>query len=426
MVDTGALLDRASLLLEQGRVQDAESAARQVLSKEPYSDGALALLGRCAYEGQHFKDGMSFIKEALALRPEHSFYYYLLAFGHYQLGEHALAIQHLETAQAFHPDVAEYFGMHAFVLLAQGQWEAALQKADEGLVHEADNLTCLNARSRALNKLRRTGEAIETIQDALAVDPQNELSHTTIAWNYLEKGAHKNARHHFLEALRLNPNSEVARTGLKEAMKSKVAPYRWLLQYQFWLQHKGRRWQSAAPFLLFILFRVVSGLLGAGQGTKGFVWIPLAVYLLLVVISWTIGSIANFVLLFNPLGKHALTASEKWTSVSVVSALVLGVSALGFALVVPSENAGSAAGAAFVAGIILLTIALPLGDLSYPLQWRGRATRERAAMMLAVTGLFALVSLVLLPQSWVLPALYGGAFVLYNWSSLFRHARLKR
>lgn len=420
MVDTGVLLDRASLLLEQGRVHDAEVAAREVLSREPYNDAALALLGRCAYEGGHFKDGMGFISEALALRPEHSFYYYLLAFGHYQLGEYATAVDYLATAQSIHPDVAEYYGLQSFVLLAQQQWEPALEKANEGLYWEADNLTCLNARSRALNKLRRNGEAIETMQDALALDPHNEMTHATVAWNYLEKGSHKEAQHHFREALRLNPNSDNARTGLKEALKSNVAPYRWLLQYHFWLHNKGKKWRTGSPIVTYILFRLASAGLSAAGAPKELVFLPIGIYLLLVITSWTINPIANFVLLFHPLGKHAISSSEKWSAITVVSAMVSGLTLLGLGLFTNLFDATAYTDTIFFGALTLLTLALPLGELPYPLRWRGTVKSQKIALALVALGAIAFAGMFFLPGSLVLFTVYLVGFIIYNWTGLFR------
>lgn len=420
MVNTGVLLDRAGLLLEQGRIQDAENAARDVLSKEPYNDVALAILGRCAYEGGHFRDGMGFISEALAIRPEHSFYYYLLGFGHYQLEAFDDATEHLEAAQALHPHVAEYYGLHAFILLAQKSWQAALEKADEGLALEADNLTCLNARSRALNKLRRNSEAIDTMQDALAVDPHNEHTHVTVAWNYLEKGTHKSAQHHFREALRLSPNNEAARTGLKEALKSNIAPYRWLLQYHFWLHNRGKRWRAAAPIVLYVLFRLLSSALGSSEATKDLVWIPVTLYLLLVITSWTISPIANFVLLFHPLGRHAVTVSERWSAITVVGAVFSGLALLTAALFTPWFTGTPFSETVFFAAVTLITLALPLGQITYPLAWRRRSRGVRIAMALTALGLLT-VAFAPLPQvQMVFFALYGICFMLYNWIGLFR------
>jgi Tfp pilus assembly protein PilF len=71
------------------------------------------------------------------------------------------------------------------------------------------------------------------MQTALSQDPDNEMTHATFGWNLLEKGRHKEATKHFLEALRIEPDYSSARSGLKEALKSKVPPYRWLLQYSF-------------------------------------------------------------------------------------------------------------------------------------------------------------------------------------------------
>lgn len=414
------LLDRAGLLLAQGRARDAEVAAREVLSKEPYNDAALALLGRCAYDLGHFNDGMGFIREALAIQPENSFYYYLLGYGHYQLQEFDPAAAHIKTAISLHPYVAEYFGMYAFVLLAQRQWELALEKADEGLAVEADNLTCLNARSRALNKLRRTDDAIETMQDALAVDPHNELTHLTVGWNFLEKGRQRDAQHHFRETLRLNPNSDAARAGLKEALKSNIAPYRWLLQYSFWLHNKGRKWQTAAPILIYILFRAITGLLGASEQTKGLVWIPIALYLILVVTSWTIGPICNFILLFHPLGKHAVTNSERWSAVSVVAALVAGLSILGVSQVPAVAAAAGEDISLELAGLLLITLAFPLGEMEFPLQWKGTGRRQRAAMVLVALGLVSVICTLFIPALVAVAVVYGAGFILFSWSSIFR------
>ena len=41
------------------------------------------------------------------------------------------------------------------------------------------------------DKLKKTEEAIATMQDALKYDPDSEFTHTTIGWNLLERGRHK-------------------------------------------------------------------------------------------------------------------------------------------------------------------------------------------------------------------------------------------
>ena len=240
MTDLQVLLERADLLLDQGRYKDAEAALKKVLEQEPQNDYALALLARCYLNNKRYEDGITIIQQAIALNPENSFYYYLLAFGFYHQNNSLAAIANLEKAIQLFPYNAEYFGLLAYIFIEERNFEKALEKADEGLAVDAENSTCLNARSTALNKLGRMEAALETMQDALAQAPDDEMTHATVAWNLLEKGAHKEAAHHFLEALRINPNYATAKAGLKEALKSKILPYKWLLQYSFWVQNRGK------------------------------------------------------------------------------------------------------------------------------------------------------------------------------------------
>ena len=55
-MDATVLLERANLLLEQGRYGDAEKHIKQVLEQEPQNDYALSVLARCYLNsGEHDK-----------------------------------------------------------------------------------------------------------------------------------------------------------------------------------------------------------------------------------------------------------------------------------------------------------------------------------------------------------------------------------
>ena len=237
-VNNDQLLERANLLLAQSRSKDAEYFIRQVLENDPEDDHALSLLTRAFYGQKKTDEGIETILRAIHAEPEKSYYFYLLAFGYYQKHIRIAAIENLNTAIKLNPYNAEYFGLLAFIFIEEKEYEKALSKADEGLAADAENSTCLNAKARALNKLKRTGEAIEAIENSLSKEPDNEMTHATVGWNYLERGQHKKANHHFREALRINPNQDSARIGLKESLKSSIPPYRWLLQYSFWINNR--------------------------------------------------------------------------------------------------------------------------------------------------------------------------------------------
>jgi len=333
-----------------------------------------------------------------------------------------LAIDNLNRAIQLNPWHAEYYGLLSFVLLGDKKFTEALQKANEGLAAEAENITCLNARSMALNKLKKTDEAIATMQNALAQDPDSEFTHTTIGWNLLERGKHKEAAAHFREALRINPVLQNAQSGLKEALKSKIPPYKWLLQYSFWVNNQGKRLKTAMPIILYIVFRVLITIFRQNSATAGLVWVVAGIYLLFVIGSWTMNSIANFFLLFHPDGKYALSKSEKWSAITVVTAMLSGITILALALFTPLANGTRYEEGFFAAGLVCLSLALPLGEIDYPIRFSTNNKRNIFSLILAGTGLLSLLSVVFFPaQALIIMAVYGAGFLLYNWSGVLRY-----
>jgi len=421
MVEVYVLLERADLLLSQGRYKDAESNIKKALEQEPENDYALGLLGRCFLNSGRYNDGIDVIRKAIAIDPNDSFYYYLLGFAYYHKNEHHQAIENLNHAIRLDPYNAEYFGLLAHVLIEEREFEQALDKANEGLELNAENITCLNARSIALNKLKRTEEAIATMQNALAQDPDNEVTHATIGWNLLEKGKHKDAQKHFLEAMRIDPNQAYAKAGLKESLKSKLPPYRWLLQYSFWVQNKTRKTAFAIPILIYIAFRVLVAL-SSGLGAIAGVIIGVLIvgYLLFVFTSWTVNSIANFFLLFHRIGKYALTVSEKWAAISTVTSIVTGLLILGIYALIPfTDRTGY--DNFFAPGIICISLALPLGNIHYPVNPRGRNWREWYGVLLAALGIISILIYAVAPGITDIFVFYLMALIVYNWIGVIRY-----
>ena len=420
--NVSVILDQAKLLLEQGRPKDAEVKIKQFLQQEPDNDYALSLLARCLYDRKQFDEGIAVIQNAIRLDPEESFYFYLHAFGHYQKNNSFLAIDNLNKAILLNPWHAEYYGLLSFVLLGDKKFNGALQKANEGLAVEAENITCLNARSMALNKLKKTEEAFATMQNALAQDPDSEFTHTTIGWNLLERGKHNEAAKHFREALRINPVMQNAQSGLKEALKSKIPPYKWLLQYSFWVNNQGKKLKTAMPIIMFLIFRALILIFRQSSATAGLVWIVAGLYLLFVIGSWTMNSIANFFLLFHPDGKYALSNAEKWSAITVVTAMLGGFIIMGLALFTPLVNGTVYEAGFFAAGLVCLSLALPLGEIDYPLRFKKTNKRNVFSLLLAGVGLLSILSVVFFPaQALMIMAVYGAGFLLYNWSGVLRY-----
>jgi tetratricopeptide (TPR) repeat protein len=406
----------ANLLLAQGRPKEAEKQVKDVLREDPQNHFALSLLGRCKYDQHQYKEGIDLVQQAIRIDPHEGYYFYLLAFGYYRIDANETAQKCLKKAIELNPYAPDFFGLWSLILIEEKNFKVALERANEGLAVDAENITCLNARSTALNKLKRVDEAIDTMQDALEKDPENDFTHVTVGWNLLEKGRNKEAAEHFKEALRINPNLPGAKAGLKESLKSKIPPYKWLLQYSFWINNKSKRARWAIPVAILIAVRVIADTSSAaGKGWQIVGGVIIALYLLFVATTWIINPLANFFLLFDKNGKYALTNSEKWSAILMISALI---SCILIMLLSLKMGEGSDENMLY-AGILILSLALPLGHMKYPVQFRNNKMVQWYSMALIAAALI-IVALIFVDPSLrdALVLAYAVGFVGYTWSSL--------
>jgi tetratricopeptide (TPR) repeat protein len=406
-------LERARLLLQQGRTADAKKELKQVLSQDPDNDIALSLYGQCLLEEKKTEEAITVFQQAIAKDPEHGYYFYLLGFAYYQKNNHKQAIEHLGTAIQLEPYQAEFYGLLSHIYIAERKYEMALEKADEGLAVDPENITALNARSIALNKLRRTDDAVETMQTTLSMDPDNAITHTTVGWNLLEKGRHKEATNHFREALRIDPDLHHAKSGLKEALKSVIPPYRWLLQFSFWVHNKGKNFRWGFFIAIYIGVRIVVSVTKNDPNFEMIGFIVVIAYLLFIGISWIINPMANAFLLFHRDGKHALDPSEKWNAISFMACIGAGILVMVLAATLATEGQSDNW---FLAGMVLLSLSVPAGHMNYPLRLKGNSFGQWLSMGMLVLAM-VIVGMCLggIPGYEIPLVIYFIAFVLYSW-----------
>jgi len=411
-------LERANLLLKQGRVNDAITQVKSALEQNPYNDEALALYARCFYDKKEFDAGIKTTLSAIAIDADNHYYFYLLAFGYYRINNNKIALEYLEKSVQLNPFFCEAYGLLSHIYSEDKDFEKALQKANEGLAIDPENISCLNGRSVALNKLKRTDDAIEAIQQALAKDPDNEFTHATAGWNYLEKGKNKIAADYFKETLRINPNSTNARRGLKEALKSKIAPYRWLLQYSFWINNKGKKARWMFPLGLYFLVRILSSILEYNASTQIIGSVLIALYILFVLTTWLINPLANFFLLFHKEGKHAVNETDQYTAITVVMSLLAGGILLCLGLWL---TAGKLTLPFMIAVASCWIMSIPLGNIQYPLSLNAYGLKNKVAIVLVLLALLtAAFAFVYLPIAMLTGGIFLVTFIINNWVSIFR------
>jgi hypothetical protein len=214
--------------------------------------------------------------------------------------------------------------------------------------------------------------------------------------------------------LRINPDYSGAKSGLKESLKKKLLLYKRLLQYSFWVRNQSKTVRVALPIGFYIAFRTLIGLTEGNEHTETIAWILGAIYLLFVFTSWTIGSIANFVLLFHPLGKYSLSNTERWGAINTVCALLAGVVAIALS---GFGNGTSYETAIIPVGIICISLALPLGRIEYPVTFKNKTWKQKYAVGLIAFAFISLIVVTIAPSIFLtLFFIYIVAFVIYNWS----------
>ncbi len=406
-------IERARILLKQKRYKDAEQHAAAVLQGNPNDADALQIIGHCRLDNKQYAEAIKLFKQCLGIAPDDDYVHYLLAFAYYRSKNRVDALTSLQSALNLNPYSSGYYGLYAYILIEQNLYAEALEKANTGLAVNAQDLTCLNARSQALFRLKDKAAAYNTIKEALTVDPEDDFTHTNYAWHFMEMGKHKKAREHFREALRINPSNGRARQGYKESLKANLAPYRWMLMFSLWLSSKSKKARWGIIIVIWLSVQLASGVSdSAGFGIAAYILIGL--YITFVVFSWVGTSIANAMLLLSREGKYVLTKPEKYISAGVglclLTAFVLAI--IEARLPVTKE------GDEFFPALIFLTLTLPVSRLEYTDILKRHKYALPFTIALIAFGFVCGICVILLPGAIVMyniAILYFFSLALYTW-----------
>jgi len=399
-------LERAFLLLQQGRSHDAAAEARRALTLEPTHPIGLGILAVCNLNAKEFGKGLELARQAVAQDAEHPWLMLVLARAQFLTQDTWAARQTLQAGQQVAPDYAPFWELLGEVEMYDEKWEAALAAADRGLALDPDDVDLVNLRSRALVKLSRTGEAAETLAYALNKAPGDPYSHANQGWVMVEQDRYDEAIESFKEALRINPNLEHARSGLKEAIKGKNLFYRVLLKYFLWMD----KMSSAAQWGIIIAFYIGSRFLrrmSEMEGWAGMLGMGLfGLYILFAYSTWIGKPVSNLFLRLHPVGNLALDDDERKGSNWVGSLLALGAALLAAGYFLP-EDLGKLL---WMGGLVAMLMLIPVGGLfSVPpgtatrrnMGWYAGGLAAAGVLGLFMPGLFAVFAIGLFAYGWV-------------------------
>ncbi|HEY2586640.1 MAG TPA: tetratricopeptide repeat protein [Tepidisphaeraceae bacterium] len=320
-----AAYQRALILFEQRRYDDAERELKQVLSGDPHDAQAHAMLGLCLAQRKEYAGASAEADAAVGLEPALPFAHYVRALvltERNRFEEAATAVHGALRLDPFSPD---FYALQARIRLAQRRWPSALESAEHGLSIQADHAACANLRAMALVQLGRREEAGAALDDSLARDPHNAYTHANQGWAYLHKGDHRKALEHFREALRLDPELDFARAGMVEALKARHLIYRIMLRYFLWMGRLGRQAQWGIIIGFYVGYRVVLQAAQSKPQLAPFLYPLVGLYVLFAYFTWTSGPFFNLLLRVNRFGRYVLSRDQRIASNWVGGALLLAV-----------------------------------------------------------------------------------------------------
>lgn len=318
-------LDRAALLIEQGRWDRAADELKQALAHDPDNARAHSLLALCwSQDKDQLRAATREAESGVGLAPDDDFAHYALAVVLDKRNHFPEARAAVDQAIALMPESATYFGLKASLFAQQQQWTEALEEAERGLSFDPDSETCQSYRALALSKLDRGEGAIEQAERQVSRRPDSSQAHATRGWALLHDGRYREAEEAFREALRLGPTNEMARAGMIQALNNHHLLFRAMFGFYTLVGRMSQTGQWALVIGLFVGMRVLRGAADANPSLEPYVFPVTVLYMAFCLLSWIINPLFNTFLRFHPFGKYLLSDNEKWTSNFVAALLLAG------------------------------------------------------------------------------------------------------
>ena len=200
--------ERAGVLIDQGRLQDAADELRAGLAVEPEAPALLIELANCLVGLEALDEAEDVVAAAIRVAPAEpaalQVYHQLLE----QRGDYDGAEQAIRQAIELDPEEAAYHSSYSWLLLEQERWDAALAEADAALALDPQDDDAPIGRVFALVSLDRPEEAMADARRKLAAAPDDAGAHAVLGLTCMAVGDHDAAFDHLREAQRLDPTKD--------------------------------------------------------------------------------------------------------------------------------------------------------------------------------------------------------------------------
>lgn len=179
---------QALALHQAGRLDEARSAYRAILDREPANADALHLLGVCTGQQGGTDEAIQLIGQAIDANPDIADYHVNLAQLLRLAGRLEEAAAALTVALSINPDLGPAFNALGVVLNEMGQREEAAIAFAEAVKLSPDDPAALANLSNILRALKRHEQALATARRAVELAPNAPLAHSVLGLALVTSG----------------------------------------------------------------------------------------------------------------------------------------------------------------------------------------------------------------------------------------------
>lgn len=221
---------KIQILIQHGKYKEAQALLGIRLTEEPNDPDLHLMLAQVLSHLGRSKEAAASARTAISLDPESGFPFEVLA--QILIGSSDLkgAEDAINQANALDGDCASRRAILARIASDRGKYKLCLEHAQSGLEMDADDDTCRFYRGIALSRLGQHEAADQATLGLLRDDPDDSYNHSARGWILLDQNAVGDAKMHFQEALRLDPDNEDARSGLARCLQQGNPVLGWLLR----------------------------------------------------------------------------------------------------------------------------------------------------------------------------------------------------
>jgi protein O-GlcNAc transferase len=199
------LVESALAQHRSGRLKEAESGYRKLLSRNPQHEQALFMLSVLLFESRRFEEASRYLERAVAIRPNQPVLLTNLGEAYRRNGDLERAAAAFERVLESEPDFPEAHQNLGLTLIDAGAPREALPHLERAAALRPDNARFQVSLAWVLSKLNRFEESLTHARSAVELDPNHAPAHHLLGNALEEYGDRRGALASYRRAVELDP-----------------------------------------------------------------------------------------------------------------------------------------------------------------------------------------------------------------------------